>query len=192
MKKVLLTVALVTGLATFSFAQSGGSGFGLKGGINFNSNGELKIDELPDISPDTGVGFHVGVWGRLGGVAYVRPELVYTEINSDYDGDSFKMRKLDLPVLFGHRFLKLFHGFIGPSFQYVLNTRLEDIDISDVENEFSVGFQIGGGLNLGNLGIDIRYERGLSPNYLDIQEVEGVRLDTRPTQIILGLSYKLF
>ena len=192
MKKVLLTVALVTGLATFAFAQSGGSGFGLKGGINFNSNGELKIDELPDISPDTGVGFHVGVWGRLGGVAYVRPELVYTEINSDYDGDSFKMRKLDLPVLFGHRFLKLFHGFIGPSFQYVLNTRLEDIDISDVENEFSVGFQIGGGLNLGNLGIDIRYERGLSPNYLDIQEVEGVRLDTRPTQIILGLSYKLF
>lgn len=192
MKKVLLTVALVAGLATFSFAQSGGSGFGLKGGINFNSNGELKIDELPDISPDTGVGFHVGVWGRLGGVAYVRPELVYTEINSDYDGDSFKMRKLDLPVLFGHRFLKLFHGFIGPSFQYVLNTRLEDIDISDVENEFSVGFQIGGGLNLGNLGIDIRYERGLSPNYLDIQEVEGVRLDTRPTQIILGLSYKLF
>ena len=192
MKKVLLTVALVAGLATFSFAQSGGSGFGLKGGINFNSNGELKIDELPDISPDTGVGFHVGVWGRLGGVAYVRPELVYTEINSDYDGDSFKMRKLDLPVLFGHRFLRLFHGFIGPSFQYVLNTRLEDIDISDVENEFSVGLQIGGGLNLGKLGIDIRYERGLSPNYLDIQEFEGVRLDTRPTQIILGLSYKLF
>jgi hypothetical protein len=101
------------------------------------------------------------------------------------------MRKLDLPVLFGHRFLKLFHGFIGPSFQYVLDTGLEDIDIGDVENEFTVGLQIGGGVNLGRLGIDIRYERGLSPNYVEISEIEGVRLDTRPTQIILGLSYKL-
>jgi hypothetical protein len=190
MKRILLMLALFAGMATFS--QSGGSGFGLKAGINFNTNGELKIDEVPDVSPDTGVGYHIGVWGRIGGVAYMRPELVYTEINSDYDGESFKMRKLDLPVLFGHRFLGIFHGYIGPAFQYVLNTKLEDIAISDVENEFSVGLQIGGGVNLGRLGIDIRYERGLSPNYLDIQDIEGVRLDTRPTQIILGLSYKIF
>lgn len=174
-----------------AFAQAGGSGFGFRAGINFNSNGELKIDEVPEISPDTGVGYHFGIWGRIGGVAYMRPELLYTEINSDYDGDTFKMRKLDLPVLFGHRFLGIFHGFIGPSFQYVLNTDLEDIDISDVENEFSVGLQIGGGVNLGKFGIDIRYERGLSPNYLDIEEIEGVRLDSRPSQIIFGLSYKI-
>jgi hypothetical protein len=74
-----------------SYGQAGGSGFGLKAGINFNSNGDLKINEVPEINPDAGVGFHVGVWGRLGGVAYVRPELVYTEINSDYDGETFKM-----------------------------------------------------------------------------------------------------
>ena len=174
-----------------TYAQAGGSGFGLKAGVNFNSNGDLKIDEVPEISPDTGVGYHIGVWGRFGGVAYLRPELIYTEINSDYDGETFKMRKLDLPVLFGHRFLGIFHGFIGPAFQYVLNTDLEDIDISDVEKNFTVGFQIGGGVNLGRIGIDIRYERGLSPNYLDVDEIEGIRLDTRPTQIILGLSFKI-
>jgi len=189
MKRIIYVFALLGSIACYG--QSGGSGFGLKAGVNFNSNGELKIDELPSISPGTGVGYHVGIWGRFGGVAYLRPELLYTEVNSDYEGDTFKMRKLDLPVLFGHRFLKLFHGFIGPSFQYVLNTGFEDIDISDVENEFTVGLQIGGGLNLGRLGIDIRYERGLSPNYVEINEIEGVRLDTRPTQIILGLSYKL-
>ncbi|MEJ2162657.1 MAG: porin family protein [Robiginitalea sp.] len=189
MKNFLSTLLLFVSVA--ALAQGGGSGFGLKAGINFNTSGELKIDELPDISPDTGVGYHVGVWGRIGSTAYMRPELVYTEINSDYDGESFKMQKLDLPVLFGHKFLGIFHGYIGPAFQYVLSTDLADIDISDVENEFSVGLQIGGGVNFGNLGIDIRYERGLSPNYLDISEVEGIRLDTRPSQIILGLSYKL-
>ncbi len=191
MKRTFFLPALLLFFSLATYAQAGGSGFGLKAGVNFNSNGDLKIDEVPEISPDTGVGYHIGIWGRFGGVAYLRPELVYTEINSDYDGETFKMRKLDLPVLFGHRFLGLFHGFIGPAFQYVLNTDLENVDISDVENNFTVGFQIGGGVNLGRIGIDIRYERGLSPNYLDINEIEGVRLDTRPTQIILGLSFKI-
>ncbi len=73
----------------------------------------------------------------------------------------------------------------------MLNTKLEDLDIGDVEKEFTVGFQIGGGVNLGRVGIDIRYERGLSPNFVEIDEIQGVRLDTRPTQIILALSFKL-
>ncbi|MGB5507693.1 outer membrane beta-barrel protein [Robiginitalea sp.] len=189
MKNIFVTLLMLFGC--FAYAQSGGSGFGLKGGLNFSGTGDLKIDQFPDISADSKLGYHVGVWGRFGGRAYVRPELVYTQVNSSYDGEDFKMQKLDLPVLFGHRFLKLFHGFVGPSFQYVLKTDLQDIDISDVENEFTVGFQIGGGLNLGKIGIDLRFERGFSPNYVDILgEVEGVRLDTRPTQWILGVSYK--
>jgi len=190
MKNLLFAGFLLISL--ISFAQSGGSGFGLKAGLNFSNTGDLKINEIADLSADGNVGYHVGVWGRFGGGAYVRPELVFTQVNSDYAGDNFKMQKLDLPVLFGHRFLKLFHGFIGPAFQYVLKTDLQDVDLGDVENEFTVGFQIGGGLNLGKIGIDLRYERGLSPNYVDLigGEIEGLRLDTRPTQLILGLSYK--
>lgn len=191
--KRLFLLALLLSFSLPSLAQSGGSGFGLKGGINFNTSGDLKFDELPDISADAGVGFHVGVWGRIGGVAYMRPELVYTEIRSDYEGETFKMRKLDLPVLFGHRFLGIFHGFIGPSLQFILDTGLEDISLGDIEKKTTVGFQIGGGLNLGRIGIDLRYERGFSPNFIDIvgEDVGGIRLDTRPSQIILGLSYKL-
>jgi len=188
-RTIILSALLLFSLATY--AQGGGSGFGLKAGVNFNTNGDLKFDELPDISSDTGVGFHVGVWGRIGGVAYMRPELVYTEVSSDYDGETFKMRKLDLPILFGHRFLGIFHGYIGPAFQFILDTGLEDITLGDIEKETTLGFQIGGGVNLGKIGIDLRYERGLSPNYIDIigGEIEGIRLDTRPSQIILGLSY---
>ena len=191
MKRTIILSALLLLISLVTYAQGGGSGFGLKAGMNFNTNGDLKFDELPDISPDTGVGFHVGVWGRIGGVAYVRPELVYTEVSSDYDGETFKMRKLDLPILFGHRFLGIFHGYIGPAFQFILDTGLEDITLGDIEKETTLGFQIGGGVNFGKIGIDLRYERGLSPNYIDIigGEIEGIRLDTRPSQIILGLSY---
>lgn len=200
MKNLLLAGLLLVGIV--SFAQSGGSGFGLKAGLNFGNTGSLQIDEfavitgegenLSLIDPDGEVGYHFGVWGRFGGRAYLRPELVFTQLNSSYDGENFKMQKLDLPVLFGHRFLKLFHGFIGPAFQYVLKTDLKDVDLGDVENEFSVGFQIGGGVNLGKVGIDLRYERGFSPNFVEIVggQIENVRLDTRPSQLILGLSYK--
>ena len=190
MKNLLFAGFLLIGL--ISFAQSGGSGFGLRAGLNYSNTGDIKANDLAEISADTKFGYHVGIWGRIGGRAYVRPELVFTQVNSDYSGENFKMQKLDLPVLFGHRFLKIFHGFIGPAFQYVLKTDLQDVDLGDVENEFSVGFQIGGGLNLGKIGIDLRWERGLSPNYADIigGEIEGIRLDTRPTQLILGLSYK--
>ena len=191
MKKIVFAMGLL--ITCVSYAQGGGSGFGLKGGINYSGTGDLKIDEVPDISSNSEVGYHIGVWGRFGGRAYVRPELVFTQVNSSYDlGGNFKMQKLDLPVLFGHRFLKLFHGFIGPAFQYVLKTDLEDFDISDVENEFTVGFQIGGGLNLGSFGIDLRFEQGLSSNFVNLvgDAIEEVRLDTRPSQWILGLSYK--
>lgn len=188
MKRVFFSALLLFGMATY--AQSGGSGFGIRAGLNFNSNGDLKIDEAPDISSDTKVGYHIGVWGRIGGTAYMRPELIYTETSSSYEEETFKMRKLDLPVLFGHKFLGVFHGFIGPAFQYILNTDLGDIDISDVENDITVGLHIGGGVNLGKVGIDIRYETGLGSNFLEVTEVEGVRLDTRPNQFILGLSYK--
>lgn len=190
MKNILITVLMLFGCIIY--AQSGGSGFGLKAGLNFSGTGDLKFDDVVNISADSELGYHFGVWGRFGGRAYVRPELVYTQVTSSYGEDKFKMNKLDLPVLFGHRFLKLFHGFIGPSFQYVLKTDLENIDISDVENEFTVGLQIGGGVNLGKIGIDLRYERGLSPNYVDLvgEEIQGLRLDTRPTQLILGVSYK--
>ena len=193
MKRPLLVPAFMLLLTLASYGQAGGSGFGLKAGVNFNTNGDLKINEVPEITPDTGVGYHIGVWGRIGGVAYVRPELVYTEIRSDYDGETFKMRKLDLPILFGHRFLGIFHGYLGPAFQFILDTGLENISLGDIEKETTLGFQIGGGINLGKLGIDLRYERGLSPNYIDIigGEIEGISLDTRPSQVILGLSYKL-
>ena len=59
-----------------------------------------------------------------------------------------------------------------------------------MENDITVGLHIGGGVNLGKVGIDIRYETGLGSNFLEVTEVEGVRLDTRPNQFILGLSYK--
>src|SRR5690606_1279682 len=194
MKKAILIICLMAGAVTY--AQSG-SGLGIKGGLNFGANGDASIGEnLGNIGSDSKVGFHAGLFGKLDfGTLYFRPELVYTKLNSEYDyqaGTSkFEMSKLDMPLLVGLNILGPLHVFAGPSLQYILDTDLEDIELEDVKNDFTIGVNIGAGVNLSDqLGVDLRYERGFSDNEAEFTNVPDGRVDTRPSQLILGLSYK--
>lgn len=194
MKKIVLVICLMAGLT--AFAQSN-SGFGVKGGLNFNNSGDLKLDNI-DLNADTQTGYHLGIWGKFGQDVYLRPELVYTSIKSKYEesgfSSDFDMQKLDLPVLVGIRILGPLHVFGGPAFQYVLDSGLENVDYRDVENDFTVGLNFGVGVNLGErLGVDLRYERGFGNNEAEfVDDVLGTgRIDTRPSQFILSLSLKL-
>lgn len=179
-----------------AFAQKD-SGFGLKGGLNYNANGnyfESAEDAAND--PDRNIGYHIGVFGKFGDKVYFRPEVIYTKTKSDYNGDTFDMSKLDLPVLVGIKVIGPLHVFAGPAFQYILNSEFDGISVDRIENDFTVGLHIGAGVNLGKLGIDLRYERGFSENEArfintNITSVEDSRIDTRPDQLILSLSLKL-
>lgn len=196
MKHLLLCAACLF-LGTAAFAQKD-SGFGIKAGLNYNANGDY-FESVGDAArdPDRNVGFHIGLFGKLEiSRLYVRPELVYTKTKSDYDGGDFNMSKLDVPVLLGAKIIGPLHVFAGPSFQYILNTEFDGIDIDDVENDFTVGVNIGAGVNLGKLGVDVRYERGFSNNEAEfintnITSVGPSRIDTRPDQLIVSLSLKL-
>ena len=186
-------------LCAFAWTASSqaGPGFGIKGGLNYNANGNyFESAEQAAQDPDRNVGYHLGVWGKLGNRIYVRPELVYTRTSSDYDGDDFKMSKLDVPVLVGIKVIGPLHVFAGPAFQVILDQEFDGISIDDVENDFTVGVNLGAGVNLGKLGIDLRYERGLSDNEAsfintNITTLNNSRIDTRPDQLILSLSLKL-
>ena len=193
-KTILLAIMALFGLATH--AQSD-SGFGIKGGLNYNGNGDFfDSAENASRSPDKNVGYHIGVFGKLGNKIYVRPELVYTSTKSDYNEGDLKLNKLDVPVLVGVKVIGPLHVFAGPAFQYILNTKFDGVTIDDIENDFSVGLHIGAGVNLGKLGVDIRYERGFSENEVNfinsnITTLAGDRVDTRPDQVIISLSLKI-
>lgn len=195
MKKTLL-VLVVALIGTAAFSQAG-SGFGIKAGLNYNGNGDYFDDAQSAFeNPDRNAGFHIGVYGKLGNRIYVRPELVYTNTSSGYDEGDLKIQKLDLPVLVGTKVIGPLHVFLGPSFQYLLNTKFDDVKFDDVENDFTVGLNIGAGVNLGKFGIDLRYERGFSENEVrfinsNITTLNGDRVDTRPDQLILSFSLKL-
>jgi len=191
---LLLAVFAFTSLA--ALAQND-SGFGIKGGLNYNANGDyFDAAENAIKDPSRNIGYHVGVFGKLGNRFYVRPELIYTKTKSDYEGDKFDMSKLDLPVLVGTKIIGPLHVFAGPAFQYILDSEFEGISGENIEKDFTVGLNIGAGVNLGKFGVDIRYERGFSSNETDfinnnITTVEPDRIDTRPDQIIISLSVKL-
>ena len=192
MKKAILMICLLAGVTTY--AQTG-SGIGVKGGLNFGATGDLT-ESIGNLNSDSSskLGFHIGAFGKMDfGTLYLRPELIYTRLNSKYGDDDFKMNKLDMPLLVGLNILEPVHIFAGPALQYILDTELEDVKLEDVKNDFTIGFQIGAGVNLSEeLGLDIRYERGFSENEAKFVGNDAVerRIDTRPSQIILGLSYK--
>lgn len=196
MKSICLFSVLALFTITRAFSQSG-SGFGIKGGLNYNGNGDyLKSITNTVENPERNLGYHVGVFGKINlSKLYFRPELVYTSTKSNYTAGTYELKKLDAPLLLGLEIIGPLTIFTGPSLQYILDQDLGNATISDAKNSFSIGLNLGVGVSFNNLGIDLRYERGFSENettlILNNTSVNPDRLDTRPDQLILSLSYKL-
>ncbi|WP_159019739.1 outer membrane beta-barrel protein [Algibacter sp. L3A6] len=191
MKNLFLILVVAIVVPSAAFAQTA-SGIGIKGGLNYNANGKYveSINENAK-NPDRNVGYHIGLFGKIGDKLYLRPEIVYTKTKSDYDNDSFEMQKLDAPILVGLKILGPVSVFAGPSFQYILDTEFDGITIGDIEDDFSVGLNFGVGVNFKKVGIDLRYERGFTENegtFIGNNGINNSRLDTRPDQLILSLA----
>lgn len=193
MKNSFFIAVFLILVTTASYAQST-NGFGIRAGVNYNANGDY-LETVTDNaeSPDRNVGYHFGLFGKIGNKVYLKPEVVYTTTKSDYDSNSFEMQKIDAPILLGYKILGPLSVFAGPSFQYILDSEFEGITINDIENDFSIGFNFGVGINFKKIGIDLRYERGFSNNEAtfinnNITTLPTSKLDTRPDQLILSLS----
>lgn len=194
-KKVFLVVVLGLVISSSAFAQKGTS-FGIKAGLNYNANGDYFESANTSVTnPERNIGYHVGLFGKIGDDLYFRPELMYTATKSDYNSESFSLKKVDAPLLVGVKLIGPVSVFGGPSLQYILDSEFEGITIDTLESDFTVGLNFGVALNFEAFAIDLRYERGFSDNeatFLDNNNISiNDRLDTRPDQIILSLSLKI-
>ncbi|NAS32684.1 outer membrane beta-barrel protein [Flavobacteriaceae bacterium R38] len=204
MRKILLAICILG--STIAFSQKSKNAIGIRAGVNYSSNGDLRIQDVIDAGEDivegseSKVGFHLGFYGKLHltNSIYIRPELVYTRTTSEYDDIDYDIQKIDLPVLLGYRIIGPLSVFAGPAFQYTLDNDLgiDDIELSDVENDITLGLNIGAAIQLGRVGLDVRYERGLSENEAEfvgrnISDNLAGRVDSRVSQIIFSLTLKL-
>ncbi|MDO6761796.1 outer membrane beta-barrel protein [Tamlana sp. 2_MG-2023] len=195
-RKKLLSVLLIAIIPSLSLAQAD-AGWGVKGGLNYNANGDyFDAAENAYKDPTANAGFHIGVFGKTGGFIFLKPELVYTNTKTDYDENAFKMQKIDGTMLAGIDIFGPLSLFAGPSFQYIIDSDFESLSINELEKDYTVGLNIGLGFNLKRIGIDLRYERAFTKNEASIINsnfpggTEG-RLDTRSNQLILSLSLLL-
>jgi hypothetical protein len=207
MKKLILALCLFIGATQLADAQIH---FGLKGGINYNSDSFQDVsDDLINGNAESRTGYHAGIWLRFKMPMvgwYIRPELVYTDLKSEVQfrtsqtetrTTTYDFQKIDIPVLLGKKFFKIAYAHIGPSFQYVLDGDLGYDAISNLKADgFTVGLQLGGGIELGKFGIDLRWERAFSD--IESEFISGVggsnttaNFDTRVNQIIVGVSLRL-
>lgn len=207
MKKVMILFAILISCFTLNAQHQPGVTFGLKAGLNYGDNGKIEIRDLTNagtdiISEDANdkIGYHFGIFirGNLTENFYLKPELQYTKNSSSYSIENRKLdyniQKLDMPILAGIRVLGVFHIFGGPSLQYIVENELDDIQLGDVKNNFTVGLQFGTGIQIGSFNADIRYERGFSDNEaqtIDNTSGNNIRVDSRPNQFILSLGLDL-
>jgi len=202
MKKLILL--LLIGFS-ISALQAQSLFVGAKGGLNFGSTGDLttilNITNNEIINGDDRVGFHIGGHARLQfGKVYVLGETVFTRLTTGFDGDGgdadYTLSKIDTPILFGVRIIGPLSINAGPSFQFIIDNDLDidglsDIDLSDPENQLTVGFQAGARLQLAKFGVDLRYEGffGDNQSIVSVEDITGFAVDSRPTQIVLSVSY---
>ena len=112
MKKLLLFLAFAL-IAFQAFPQSG---FGIKAGLS-STKVDFKNTQFAPEGAQTG--YHVGVFGRLGGAGFfVQPELLFTQTSgkfiNDQDQLTAQFNRLDIPVMLGMRFFKVLRLQAGP------------------------------------------------------------------------------
>lgn len=200
MKRIIIVLALL--VSSVSLAQGNGA-FGFRAGLNYGSSGDLTVDASNiRTNPEDNLGYHFGIFAKADlGLVYLRPELLYTRLLSDYNEGRVNLHKVDFPLLIGVNVLGPINIFAGPSLQYVLDMELDELtfqgntfDFNDIEDRFTLGTQFGASVYYNNLEIGVRYERSLNENVATFAANNGignVRVDSRVEQIILAISLQL-
>lgn len=180
---------------------------GLKGGLYFSTLPSEIIADINNASlialKDRNTGYHFGVLGSFVFPGFfLQPELLivstgnYMQVDHEdvVDTEEFftqNFQHLAMPVLLGLKIGPLKLG-AGPVFSVLLNQKNDSTSFRDLNIELSratVGYQIGGGLHLGSLLLEARYEANLT-KFGDGVSVGGhsFDFDMRPRQLILSIG----
>lgn len=193
MKKLSAIAAVLLFSATGAFAQFN---LGLKAGLNYTT-----IKAQNNEFEESGVlGYQVGAWARYGKTIYIQPEIYLGTKGSSFKFSSGgtvieekqEFTTLDVPLLLGTKFgtdkmnIRL---MAGPALQFNLNENEkafnQAVDPSFYKYRgFVTNAQIGAGVDLGNLSLDLRYETSLQ----DINKNDGQKQNL----LHLSVGFKLF
>ncbi len=181
MKKKLSTLLALLLMVTFA-SKAQLIVVGLKGGVNL-SQLSLGSDFSTNVqeSLKTQTGYVAGVYARVGKLLFIQPELLISAKGGSVDvlksgtptSVNIQYTNIDVPVLIGYKFgpLRVNAGPIASfnvSSSDELATQFGSIigssgnNVGDTFKSAAWGYQAGGGVDIGSLSLDVRYEGSLS------------------------------
>lgn len=184
-----------------SSVQAQNFSIGPRAGISQTKLSFEKGNFVPD---DAEVGYHLGLFARIGGAGFfVQPEVLYSQTSGTFtlngpvpggNPDKFEaeFNRLDIPVMVGVKLFKFFRIQAGPIGSIDINSELRDAASTVESVDFksaTLGYQAGIGLDLGNLVLDAKYEGGLGSV---IENVGSLQTDQRINQFVFSVGFKLF
>jgi hypothetical protein len=198
MKKLLLTLTIITAAASFASAQILPTvQFGLKAGANLTS---INSSASATFSSSNQAGYLAGLWLRFGALGFnFQPEMYLTSKNVDISANGGetkqKFTSIDVPLLIGGKIGAFGFGgrfYTGPLVSFAID-KSQTIG-GAVSNAFGLNYQdqnfawqFGAGIDIKKISIDLRYEAGITKqNYSN-----GVGGQTRVNLFNLSLAYSL-
>lgn len=190
---------------------------GIKGGLNFNSIGELYhigftngggVGVIP--MEDTYYKAKNENSSHIGGLLmidfkkiFIRSEINFTTLKNSYPlakkTSYWTSSKIDIPILFGVKIYKPISFYIGPAFSKISKMKLDGAEHPLEFKKSAVNLNAGILVEFGRFGFDLRYEYGLKT--FDDQRVDIVRstygtnvgylLKYNPSQFIISLHINL-
>lgn len=206
MRKLILAIVLVFSSMSLS-AQS------FKWGAKVNvGSPDVSLDDLKNLSEpgnsvdellitDPKLNLQLGLFARIQLLGfYIQPEAMFSNSKSELTFENVtgevKLNKLDLPVMVGKRFLKIFRVNAGPVFSLKLSQDIKNLKgssdkiIANYKNA-TVGLQYGIGLDISMITVDLRVEKGLQ-SISDELKIAGKSFsaDQRLDQVMLAVGIK--
>jgi len=183
MKRIIISALMVLAIQG-AFSQT--THFGIKGGVNFAN----VRDDAADKNADNKIGFNLGALAHIHVSRHfaVQPEIVYSTQGAKYSDDKLKLNYINIPVLAQYMFGDGFRLQTGPQLGILTSSSYKagstEIDVNNLNN-VDLSWSFGGGyIGHRGLGIDVRYNLGLT----DITKSNTTDLLNRVWQI--GLFYQ--
>lgn len=175
---------IVLSLITFSFVNAQEYSIGVKGGLNYNSIGELyhygndsglgtNVTPNDDtvFSGEKEMGTQLGAFLMIGfDTFFIRPEINYVSSKNNYPLASktanWTSTKIDIPILFGYKIYNPVSIYAGPSFSSISDMKLEGVE-EDPKYPFtykksSTSINAGLLVDFGRFGFDLRYQYSIT------------------------------
>ncbi len=192
-------------LSRLSFGEFVKTSTNTNGSPAVSVDGQTFRDNLRDsFNSRTGTSF--GIYTRFGKNLFIQPEVLYSTRtgsldiirNGQTESVTIKTTSFDVPVLLGIKGGPI-RVMAGPvvSFRVSDNQRLGEAlkqytsgTLNEAWTKASYGYQVGGGLDIGNLGLDVRYEGNIS-DIAQISDNTG-KFSQRMKSWQITLAYRIF